>query len=135
MKNVVARLRPHIRPAARFAITGGLSTLVNYGLFFSLYTFAHSHYTVAYIAGYLAGVVVGFLLNKRWTFESRHTSVRTEIPRYLALYIVTLLIGTGVLSLLVEIGGIDPRISNILVLGLTTVLNFIGASLFVFKKK
>lgn len=82
---------------------------------------------------YLAGVAVGFALNKRWTFQSSRRTW-TEPVSYLLLYAVTLGVNVGcnalVLSWLVD----QKAIAFLFATGVTTVINFLGMRLVTFRK-
>jgi putative flippase GtrA len=117
---------------ARFIIVGVLSTIVNYAIFIALLS-VNTPYIVAMGAGFIAGTVAGFRINKVWTFGV----ARNEgglFGAYVAVYAVSLLAGMGFLWALVELLLLDPRIANILTIGLTTMTNFVGTKLLVFKK-
>jgi putative flippase GtrA len=118
----------------RFLVVGVLSVLVDLSLYSALATEAGLAINVAKAISYLAGVVVGFVLNKRWTFESSRQSWQ-EAMTYLSLYGVTLVVNVAgnyaVLSLL----GADQRpVAYIFATGMTTVLNFIGMRLVTFRQ-
>ena len=84
-------------------------------------------------ASYLAGVAVGFLLNKRWTFESTARNW-TEPATYLSLYAVTLGINVGCNHAVLSWGGDSFRLLAFLfATGVTTVLNFVGLRLVTFR--
>lgn len=84
-------------------------------------------------ASYLAGVAVGFVLNKRWTFESARRS-GPEAAAYLALYGVTLAINVVTNGAVLSYLGAGARLIAFLVAtGLTTVLNYLGMRLVAFR--
>jgi putative flippase GtrA len=83
---------------------------------------------------YLAGVVVGFALNKFWTFESRRRSW-AEPASYLALYLMTLGVNVGCNHFALAVLGGEHRLTAFLVAtGVTTVLNFLGMRLVAFRR-
>ena len=81
---------------------------------------------------YLAGVVVGFALNKRWTFQSSQRTW-TEPVSYLSLYAVTLGVNVGCNALVLS--WLDrSAIAFLFATGVTTVINFLGLRLVTFRK-
>lgn len=84
--------------------------------------------------GFLAGTVVGYQLNKRWTFGVTEAS-RSMFANYVVLYSVSMLCGMAFLTGLVESFGLDVRIGNLLTIGLTTCINFVGLKFVIFGGK
>jgi putative flippase GtrA len=82
---------------------------------------------------YLAGVVVGFALNKRWTFESSRRTW-TEPASYLLLYAATLGVNVGCNGLVLSWLPDRRIVAFLFATGVTTVLNFLGMKLVTFRK-
>ncbi len=117
----------------RFASVGVVSTAINYGVFLiSLYALGLDFITAG-ATGYIAGVAVGFGLNKRFTFKS-DGSTKAELQKYFAVYTFSLFLGLSLLKLLVQSAGVHPAAANVLVIGVTTATNFIGSKFFAFRK-
>ena len=117
----------------KFALVGSLSTIVNYSFFFILYSTLSLNYLISAAIGYVIGLLVGFIINKNWTFQVQDES-RNFIFNYLIIYILSLGIGMLFLEFLVKKLNLVAEIANILVIGLTTLTNFIGIKFLVFKK-
>jgi putative flippase GtrA len=108
--------------------------LVDLGVYSALATKITLAVSVAKAISYLAGVVVGFVLNKRWTFESSRQSWQ-EAVSYLSLYSVTLVINVAINYAVLRLLGADQRpVAYFIATGVTTVLNFIGMRLVTFRK-
>lgn len=118
---------------SKFIFVGLFSTAVNYLCFWILLDLLHINYQIAFVSGYMLGVLAGFTLNKQWTFKAAEKS-NFEILRYCGVYIASLILGSIFLRFLVESLSIDPRFANIIVIGFTTVTNFAGIKFLVFKK-
>ena len=73
----------------RFIVVGTLSVLTDLSLYYALIASVTDAATFAKAMSYLGGVLVGFVLNKQWTFESKRRKW-TEPASYVALYTVTL---------------------------------------------
>ncbi|MDE1919374.1 MAG: GtrA family protein [Patescibacteria group bacterium] len=89
----------------KFLATGIIGMSVNLTLFHALYVIG-----VPYLAGsalaFLAALVVGFLLQKYWTFEDRaRERLRAQFALYAALALTNLAVNTLLVFLLVEYAG------------------------------
>lgn len=129
--NVQSVLNEHKSHFLRFSLVGGASTILNYLLFYILYQFLDVFYLVSSGAGYIGGVVFGFYFNKVFTFKSRSDDYYEEGIVYFALYTASLLIGLALLRILVLIG-IPILTANVIVIGFTTITNYLGSKYFVF---
>lgn len=117
----------------KFLVTGGICTALNYSVFYILLTALNANYLISSGTGYISGVVLGYYINRNWTFRVKEDNVFMKV-KYLLIYTLNMLIGLVFLKALTELLGINPKLGNILVIGYTTVANFIGIKLFVFRK-
>jgi putative flippase GtrA len=118
----------------RFLVVGLLSVLTDLGVYYSLVSGAVWSSGAAKALSYLAGVLVGFALNKSWTFESRRKSW-SEPVTYLGLYFVTLLVNVLCNYLVLAALGNELRLPAFLfATGITTALNFGGMRLMTFRR-
>jgi len=118
----------------RFCIIGVICTIANYAIFYTLYSMLNFPYLTASAIGFIAGVFIGYPLNRRWTYKVKLSS-RLQIFSYLLVYISSLILSIAFLRLLVEYGGLDPKVANILIIGLTTCTNYLGVKLLVFNTR
>lgn len=116
----------------RFLTVGAGSTILNYATFALLYTLGIA-YALAGILGYLTGMAFGYALNRSWTFSTQDRATITEAAAYLFVYLASLFINTGVLLLSVESFGVDPLLGNIIAIGVSTLTNYAGCRIFVFR--
>lgn len=116
----------------RFLIVGCLSTLLNYVVFLLSYWLGFFYLTASAI-GFISGVVLGYFLNKNWTYAVKRASTPGLVIRYLLVYSFSLLAGLAFINILVGELGLSPLAGNILSICLTTFLNLIGTRFFVFK--
>jgi len=115
-----------------FLLVGVFTTACNYSVFWLLLNVFHLHYLVSSWTGYLTGVLAGFFLNARFTFAAGKTGGR-DPALYLAVYLFSLAVSTGLLYLLVDLLGIAPEWANIIAIGQSTVTNYVGCRFFVFR--
>ena len=104
-----------------FIAAGGTATVVNYALFVALY-WGGVGYLVASAIGYVAGIAISFVINRRLVFRSRG-SKRQEAPRYVIAYLGALVVQLALLEVFVRLG-LDPLIANAVALIIVVVLNF-----------
>lgn len=89
----------------KFLLVGGIGLSVNLGVFHSLYVLGVS-YLLGSVAAFCVALVVGFVLQKYWTFENRTPErARTQFALYALLAICNLAINTLIVYLLVEYAG------------------------------
>jgi putative flippase GtrA len=110
---------------------GVICTAINYLLFYGLFSF-NTPYLLASGLGFITGVFVGYPLNRRWTYRVDEQSSR-QFLRYCSVYVASLMLSLVCLKLLVEFFTFDPRIANVLVIGVSTCTNYLGVKLLVFR--
>ena len=96
-----------MRQAWKFIVVGGISTVINYAIFFLSYHYGQINYLVASAIGYVTGLSLSYIFNASWTFRQQSTSH---------------LIGNQI-----------ARLANIIAIGQTTITNFLGCKHYVFK--
>lgn len=121
-----------IKEVLRFGVGGGSAVVTDY-LVYRLLLYWGLDLNVSKIISFIAGAIVGFVINKLWTFESKAFS-RNEIIKYIILYSCTAmanaLVNRGVLCIF-EI----QMLAFLCATGVSTILNFLGQKFFVFYKK
>ena len=122
----------------RFLVIGVLSVLTDLAVYVLLTGLGlHTHASKG--ISYVSGMVVGFLGNKFWTFESGRRSAAEPIT-YLMLYATTLAVNVAVNALVLGLlaGVATPRwnkgLAFLVATGVTTVLNFLGMRFITFFK-
>jgi putative flippase GtrA len=115
-----------INEIVRYVVTGGLCVLLNVFITMVLTEYAGMHYLVSLTACSAIVTVVGFALNKSWTFRTRGCAMLPEFLRYALLTGVNIAIGLWACALLVEKGGI-PYFYAIAMVGVGAApLTYIG---------
>lgn len=119
----------------RFCLVGVLNTLVDYGVFvFSYNVIMGRNESLDFLAiglGWCAGVVCSFICNSRWTFEQKKWS-----GKKIVLFIILngILYGLTWLSCrLLGSLGIVEELAKLITLPFTTILNFLGNKLVIFR--
>jgi putative flippase GtrA len=121
---VISRRR--INEIARYVFTGGLCVLLNVVIAMMLTEYAGMQYLVSMATCSAIVTVVGFLLNKSWTFRTRGSAVLPEFLRYALLTGVNVAITLWACALLVEKAGV-PYLYAIAMIGVGAApLTYIG---------
>jgi len=115
----------------KFCFVGGIATIVNLTIFYALYRYLNIDYNFASALGYICGVFIGFIFNKKFTFHSKSKSYTLEITKYFIIYFCSLVIGLIILNIAVR-QDIPVVMANLLMLAFTTIMNYFGSKFFVF---
>lgn len=118
----------------RFCLIGLETTILYYLIFILLFYFLKIHYLISAAAGFVIGVSVGFFFNRLLTFNYKTKSVITPMG-YFLVNLFSLGFTMITLRFLVEFIGIYPMIAIVLLIPITTIINFLGIKMFVFKNK
>lgn len=119
----------------RFIVVGIVSTIVNYGFFYTIFGLS-GRYILASSAGYIAGLIVGYALNRNWTFGDKKADQKNkEFLLYCIIYAGSLVFSLLFLRALVEWAHFDPIIAQVFAIGLSTLMNFIGLRFIVFRNQ
>ncbi|MDY3909031.1 MAG: GtrA family protein [Eubacterium sp.] len=115
----------------RFLIGGGSAVIVDFAMY-KVLMLAGVDRDIAKACSFVLGAVVGFVINKLWTFESSKF-LRGEIIRYIILYLCTAAINAFINRCILATFGIEI-VAFLGATGVSTVLNFLGQKYFVFQK-
>lgn len=116
----------------RFLVGGGSAVITDYIVYKLLLAFI-ADMSVSKAVSYICGAVVGFIINKLWTFESKIFS-GSEIVKYILLYAISAGINTGINKIIMLFMGMQ-LLAFLCATGASTVINFVGQKFFVFVKK
>ena len=138
MKKLILKLKNKLDKTTiqffiKFCVVGLGSTILSYTIFFLLYSIVSIHYIVASLIGYVSGLAFGYFLNKLWTFGVKKNSVALAL-KYITVYIFSLCLSIVILYIMVDYAKIDPLISNVFVIMISTLTNFFGVKIIVFNK-
>lgn len=114
----------------KFLIGGGTAVIVDF-LTYKIFMILGVERTVAKTLSFICGSIVGFIINKYWTFKSLKFEIK-EILKYIVLYIVTAFINSQVnkyILLLFE----SEMFAFLCATGVSTILNFLGQKFLIFR--
>ena len=108
--------------AIRFLIAGGLNTALSYGVYWLLLIWLS--YQAAYAMSWVFGLLLVVILYPSKVFVGSQNSRRKQLI-VAGQYLLVFCAGLGLLSVLVDYFSILPKWAAIVVMGFTTVLNFV----------
>ncbi|MDP2795495.1 MAG: GtrA family protein [Sulfurisoma sp.] len=119
---------------ARFLLIGAYNTAFGYGVFALLYVWIHQsmHYLVIAAISHLLSVTHSFLAHRYIVFRDRGRIIPAFL-RFNAATAATLAFGLLAMTLLVEVVGIAPLISQAIVIALSTVGSYLLHRRFTFR--
>lgn len=115
----------------RFIIGGGSAVIVDY-VMYKTFMLLGIDRSIAKTLSFICGSIVGFVINKSWTFESAGFS-KGEIIRYIILYCGTAIINSLINKITLLLVSVE-LLGFLCATGVSTVLNFLGQKYFVFRK-
>ncbi len=115
----------------KFLFIGILNTIVGYGSFFILSFFLN--YLIALIISHFIGVTHSYIWNKYWTFRTQKNQLR-EFIKFNCVYLLMLIANIVILGLLVNVFSFDPRIGQLIVLPIVTLISYFGHKYWSFSK-
>ena len=120
----------------KFLIVGGFNTALTF-VIYAAFISAGMSYQLSLALVYIIGIVIGFALNREWTFAYLKTENSTrksaQFLKYLILYIIVFTTNLLILTLLVEQLALNPIVAQLFALCVTTVLSFVLQKVWVFK--
>lgn len=119
----------------KFAATGGLGTVTNLLLFFTMVDVFHLPALLASVLCYLLAATQNYLLNHFWAFQGKAGSSRPSF-RLWRMFLVGSLAGLGINLVILQLtlGLFSAAVySQLLGIGAGLAVNFFMAKFFVFK--
>lgn len=107
----------------RYLITGSISFIIEYSLFYVLYVILDVWYLLANTIVYIIAFWFGFLMYKFWAFKVKGNTKR-QLILYLILFAFNIFAVTGMMYLFSDIAGISPLISKVMVMFVIVMWNF-----------
>jgi dolichol-phosphate mannosyltransferase len=124
-----------VRRPFKFAVVGGIGTMLNLVVMYTLVEGIGAWYMAASVVAFLVAVSNNYVWNKAWTFRDRKTEKnRVTYPRFLATSLTALILNLSLLHILVRYAEIHYLIAQLTsILGAFTI-NYLLSNRFVFQK-
>lgn len=126
------------RDVLLYLIFGGLTTLVNFFVYFPLYNLQGLSGAFSNVIAWLVAVIFAFLTNKPFVFQSYDWSVKTVLPeatKFVGCRILSGLMETLSIWMFVDLLRWNGNWIKIIVSVMVVILNFIFSKWIVFIKK
>jgi putative flippase GtrA len=130
------RYRAHVMQLSRFGLVGALNTVVGLTIITGLDLGLHAPPTLANAAGFAAGMLCGFLLNRRFVFRSQ-ARARVTGPKYLLTVASGFALNQAVLRVALMglgAGATQHFCAQLAGMGVYTVSVFLACRLWVFRE-
>ena len=117
---------------------GGLTTVVNYMVYFPCYNWLGTSATVATVLSWVVAVAFAFITNKPFVFKSYDWSYKVvgpELTKFVGCRIGSGLLETGIIFVTVDLLMWNGNVMKIVTGFLTVVLNYIASKWLIFIKK
>ena len=116
----------------RFLTVGVCNTILGYCVIFASMYLANMSPESSNVTGYTVGLVASYILNRKYTFNSKQNR-RSEIVRFLAVFVVAYASNFAVLVILIHRIGIHEGASQVLAGIVYVVASYIMNKYYVFK--
>lgn len=117
----------------RYVMTGGMTTLINYIIFFLLTTVS-LNYLISNSIAWLGAVIFAFYANRQVVFHSDGDKMQ-EFLQFFSLRLATLVVENLLLFLFVEWMVMPEMVSKIFVSVVTVALNYFACKYSIFKER
>lgn len=121
-----------------YLVFGGITTVVNYGVYVLCGHVFSMDVVPSNIIAWVFAVIVAFVTNKLWVFESRSREKKTvlkEFTEFVLARLATMLIETALLWIFVDLLHVNDLIMKIITNVIVVILNYIFSKFIIFKKK
>jgi len=123
----------------KFLIAGGSNTVITFALY-ALMVNSGLNYNLSLVVSYVTGIALGFLFNRLWTFANTENlakpngkSTSTQFVRYLLVYGLIFMVNFLILNLLVQAFKLNPILSQLVAVGVSTVCSYLLQKSWVFR--
>jgi Predicted membrane protein len=117
----------------KFCIVGAANTLITLFFFYLFNKVLLINYMISTIVSYLIGMLNSYILNKQWTFYDKDKRILIQLIKFIAVNGISLVVNLIIMHFLVSKLYIDAFLSQIFATGFSTISNYLGSKLIVFR--
>ncbi|WP_368234883.1 GtrA family protein [Anaerotruncus rubiinfantis] len=132
MSKLEGRGAEELKRIVKFGITGVVNTLVDMAVG-ALLLFLGVNVYASKCVGYCAGMLNSYLINRKWTFQTKDRFFSLQMVRFIATNLIVLAVSVVLIKVFVEFLGLSDLFAMLLSTCCTMALNFIISRLWVFK--
>ena len=124
------------REFAKYLVAGTIAFLGDFAVFLLLTRVLDIHYLIANVAGFCLGLTLSYTLCILWVFTHRtYGTAKVELPVFLAISLVMLLVGEVILLALVEYVALSTAMAKIAMTGIIFIGNFLLKKFLLFYRR
>ena len=137
MIDFVRKMYAKYKEIILYLFFGGLTTVVNFAVYYPLYNIAKLSGTFSNIVAWAAAVLFAFFTNKPFVFESHDWSKSVVLPEFAKF--VGCRLGSGILetvfiTVTVDMMNLNGNVMKVIIAIAVVLINYVGSKL-LFKKK
>jgi len=121
-----------------YLIFGGLTTVVNYVMYFACTRWLEQDEMVANSVAWVVSVLFAFVTNKLWVFESKQTGGKRfllELGSFVSARVLSFLLESGIMLLFVTMWHFWDLPVKLAANVLVVIMNYFASKWFIFKKE
>ena len=135
----IIQLLKKYREQIAYLFFGGLTTLISWGLYTTLYYFVYdkTNNLLCNVISEVVAITFAYVTNKLFVFRSKTSNFKSFIKEFLKFYalrILSTLVNFGAMYLLVDVLSFEAWVCKIGVNIIIIVLNYLFSKLFIFNK-
>ena len=118
----------------KFVIVGGISTVIDYIIFFILHDILKWNTIISNVLGFTVSVIYNYIASIRWVFDvNKDNDQKKQFIIFITLSIIGLIINTGIVYVCVDIIKLYSLIGKVIATAIVMVFNFITRKAFLEK--
>ena len=115
-----------------YVVVGGLTTLVNFVVYFFC-THIQLHYLIANVIAWIFAVLFAYIANRKYVFKSEGNDQKAEFIQFVSLRAVTLVVESLLLFVCIQLAAMNENIAKIFVS--IVIGNYVFCKFMIFKPK
>lgn len=134
IKNLLIKYREIIL----YVIFGGLTTIVDWAVYFPLVNIIGVDYQAANVLGWIVAVLFAYVTNRIFVFQSKVTGfcrIVSELLKFAGGRIFSLLVQMLLMWVLVDLYRFSENYTKLFVAVIVVIINYVISRLFVFVKR